>query len=206
MSDIPSSAASSGVAKALATLGGLSLRDLSVESLLQTITDLACTIAPGEPEASVTLVVRSKPTTVSSSGELARDLDDAQYARGVGPCLHAATTGETVEIRDARTDDRWGDYGERAAARGSLSSLSIPLRIDPTEHVHGGLNIYARPAHAFDPAARAAAVAFGSYAAVAAGNLHAYRQATEAANNLQVALESRAVIDQAKGTSWSATG
>ncbi len=43
------------------------------------------------------------------------------------------------------------------------------------------------------------ATRFGSYAAVAAGNLHSYRSARETAQNLQVALESRAVIDQAKG-------
>jgi AmiR/NasT family two-component response regulator len=34
---------------------------------------------------------------------------------------------------------------------------------------------------------------------VAAGNLHAYQSARDMADNLQVALESRAVIDQAKG-------
>jgi AmiR/NasT family two-component response regulator len=43
------------------------------------------------------------------------------------------------------------------------------------------------------------ATRFGPYAAVAAGNLHAYRGARDMADNLRAALESRAVIDQAKG-------
>ncbi|SFT83882.1 ANTAR domain-containing protein, partial [Geodermatophilus amargosae] len=63
----------------------------------------------------------------------------------------------------------------------------------------GALNIYARRADAFDEDARAAATRFGPYAAVAAGNLHAYRSARDMADNLQAALEYRAVIDQAKG-------
>jgi hypothetical protein len=43
------------------------------------------------------------------------------------------------------------------------------------------------------------ATRFAPYAAVAAGNLYAYQSARDMADNLQTALESRAVIDQAKG-------
>jgi GAF domain-containing protein len=185
-------------AEALERLGRLSLRELSMESLLQTVADLVKTVLPGHIEASVSLLVRDSPTTVVSTGPLATDLDETQYDRGHGPCLHAARTGELVEIADTRTDDRWPDYMPRAAERGALSSLSVPLAIDD-EQVSGGLNIYAREAHAFDADARSAATRFGPYAAVAAGNLHAYQSARDMAGNLQGALEFRAVIDQAKG-------
>jgi GAF domain-containing protein len=184
------SPAATDVGTALEALGRLSLRDLSVESLLQTITELARAVTPGEPEASVTLVVKGVAATVASSGEMATELDERQYEHDTGPCLQSARSGEVVEIVDARTDPRWGDYGRRAAAIGSLSSLSIPLTIDPAGHASAALNIYARTPNAFDQAARAAAVSFGAYAAVATGNLHAY---------LELALASRATIDQAKG-------
>ena len=42
-------------------------------------------------------------------------------------------------------------------------------------------------------------MAFGPYAAVAAGNVHAYQSARTMADNLQAAMENRAVIEQAKG-------
>jgi hypothetical protein len=61
------------------------------------------------------------------------------------------------------------------------------------------LHVYARRAHAFDEDIRAAATRFGPYASVAAGNLYAYRSARRTADNLQAALESRAVIEQAEG-------
>ena len=67
-----------------------------------------------------------------STGELATDLDETQYERGQGPCLHAARTGELTEIPDTRTDNRWPDYMPRAVEHGDLSSLSVPLAIEAT--------------------------------------------------------------------------
>jgi GAF domain-containing protein len=186
-------------AEALEQLGRLSLRDLSMESVLQQVAELSKTVMPGNPEASVLLLVRDEPTTVVSTGQLATDLDERQYERGHGPCLHAARTGELTEIADTRTDRRWPDYTLRAAERGNLSSLSIPLTINEDERVSGALNIYAREPDAFDEDARAAGTRFAPYAAIAVGNMHAYESARNMAEHLRTALESRAVIDQAKG-------
>src|SRR3954469_10851920 len=86
-----------------------------------------------------------------------------------------------------------------AAEHGNLSSLSVPLAIDEDGQVSDALNSYAREPHAFDEDSRSAATRFGPYAAVAAGNLYAYQRARDMADNLQTALESRAVIDQGKG-------
>jgi GAF domain-containing protein len=186
-------------AEALERLGRLSLRELSMESLLQTVAGLAKSAMPGGTEASVTLIVKDRPTTVASTGQLALDLDETQYERGQGPCLHAARSGQLTEIADTRTDTRWPQYTSRAAQQGNLSSLSVPLVIDEFEQVSGALNLYAREPEAFDAGSRGVAQAFGPYAAVAAGNLYAYQNARDMADNLQAALESRAVIDQAKG-------
>ena len=186
-------------AEALLHLGTLSLRELSMESLLQTVADQATTVLPGSLQASVTLLVKGLPSTVASTGQLAVDLDEAQYEHGHGPCLHAASTGEAAEIADTRTDSRWPDYTRRAAERGNRSSLSVPLLIDEDERVFGALNLYAPQPDAFDEDSRSAALAFGPYAAVAAGNVYAYQSARNMADNLQAALENRAVIEQAKG-------
>ena len=186
-------------AEALERLGRLSLRKLSMEGLLQTVADLTKTVMPGHTEASVSLLVKDSPSTVASTGQLATDLDETQYDRDHGPCLHAARTGELTEIADTRTDSRWPDYMPRAAEHGNLSSLSVPLAIDEDEQVTGALNIYAREPHAFDENSRATAEKFVPYAAVAVANMQAYQDARNLADNLQFALESRAVIDQAKG-------
>jgi GAF domain-containing protein len=102
------------------------------------------------------------------------DLDETQYERGHGPALHAARTGELTEIPDTRTDSRWRDYSHRAAGAGNLSSLSVPSDIDQDAQVYGALNLYAREPDAFDEDSRSAAQAFGTYAAVATGNMYSF--------------------------------
>jgi GAF domain-containing protein len=183
--------------QALDQLGRLTLRTHDMQSLLQTVADLAKTVMPGNPEASITLLVNDKATTAVFTGQLALDCDESQYGRGYGPCLHAASTGELIEIADAQADTRWRDYLDRAVERGALGSLSVPLPVH--EGVAGALNIYARKPNAFDEDSRSAATKFAPYAAVAVSNMRAYQDARDMADNLQVALESRAVIDQAKG-------
>ena len=188
----------STVGEVLEYLGRPSGREQPMEGALQRVTDLARTVLPGNPEASVTLVVREHPSTVVSTGLLAVELDEGQYERGLGPCLHAAGTGEVADVPDTRTETRWPDYARRAAEHGNLSSLSVPLVIDEPR-VSGALNIYARQLNAFDQASRSAATRFAPYAAVAAGNLSRYQRALKRVDHLEAALASRAVIEQAKG-------
>jgi hypothetical protein len=83
---------------------------------------------PGADVVSVSLVSDGNAETVVFTGELARELDERQYERGYGPCLDAAAGGETLVIRDARTETRWPDYAAVAVERGSLSSMSCRCR------------------------------------------------------------------------------
>ncbi len=183
--------------QAFEQLGRLVLRDQSMAAVLQIVSDLAKDVLPGNPETSALLLEGDRPSTVAQTGDLALRLDERQYELGHGPCLHAATTQELTEIPDTRTEQRWSDYVRGAVAAGNLSSLSVPMVV--SEGVSGALNIYAREPDAFDDEAREAASRFAPYAAVAMANMHAYEGARSLADNLTVALESRAVIDQAKG-------
>ena len=185
------------VADAFEELGGLSLSETSLDSVLQTVVDLAARVLPGGVQTSVTVLVADKPASFVYSGQLALDLDESQYSRGHGPCLQAAASGHPVEVPDARSDERWTDYMRRAVELGSLSSLSVPL--GSVEQLHAGLNIYAHQPAAFDADARETAARFARFAGAAAANVHAYQGARDLADNLQAALESRATIDQAKG-------
>jgi len=184
-------------ADAFEQLGSLSLSEESLDSVLQTVVDLAKRVLPGDLETSVSVLVADKPTTFVYTGQLALDLDESQYGRGYGPCLQAATGTDPVEVADARVEQRWADYMRRAVELGSLSSLSVPL--GSADQLHAGLNIYARQPRAFDDDARQTATRFARFAGQAAANVHAYQGARDMADNLQVALESRAAIDQAKG-------
>jgi transcriptional regulator with GAF, ATPase, and Fis domain len=182
---------------ALDRLGRIRLADHSMRSLLGEIASLAASSLPGRLEASVTFLTGDDPVTVVSTGQLALDLDETQYGIGGGPCMLAAAGGEPVEIEDMRTDGRWPAFLEEAVARGCLSSLSLPLSVH--EGVSGALNVYARERAPFDERSRDFALRFASYGAVVAGNMLVYESVLDRARNLEAALASRAVIDQAKG-------
>ena len=177
-------------------LSRLMLRGQTTDTFLQAVVDATRTTLPGHVDASISVLIGNRPATAAHSGQLALDLDETQYERGNGPCLHAATTGEQVEIADARTETRWPDHTARAVERGSLSSLSVPL---PMEGLRAGLNVYAIEARAIDEDLRTAAGEFARAAAVSIGNMHAYQTAKDIAHNLEMAVQSRTVIDQAKG-------
>jgi transcriptional regulator with GAF, ATPase, and Fis domain len=182
---------------AFAQLAALSFDDTSLDVMLERIAELAKLVIPGVAEASVSLVVHDKATTAAYTGRLALDLDETQYGRGYGPCLDAALGEEVREISDARSEQRWPGYTTAAIERGSLSSLSVPVPV--REAVRGALNLYGIEAHAFDDEARQLARTFASYAAVAVHNLHLYESTRELAENLDLAMQHRAVIEQAKG-------
>jgi GAF domain-containing protein len=178
-------------------LGRLSFAEHSLDSVLQKVTDLAARALPGEAVTSVTIVSAGRPSTVASSGPLALELDLAQYEQDAGPCLEAARTGKLVEVLDTATDRRWNSYPRLADERGCRGILSFPL--PPHELLNGGLNVYARTREPLDARTRDAAARFAAYAVVPLSNMYLYESAVDRAENLASALDSRAVIDQAKG-------
>jgi GAF domain-containing protein len=197
VSSTPCFASSPHAFRAFDELARTSVAEQSTDSVLSRVAELAKATIPGVAEASVTLVAHDRAHTAAYTGELARDLDESQYAHGYGPCLDAAVGREVMVIADTRNEPRWAGYVQVCVERGALSSLSVPVPVEPT--VHGALNLYAVEAHAFDEHATDLARTFASYAAVAAGNVHLYETTRQRAENLDIAMRHRAVIEQAKG-------
>lgn len=166
-------------------------------SVAETVAALSRQALAAEADASITVSVAGRPTTILSTSRLALDLDDRQYAAREGPCLEAAAGGSPVDVPDARTEIRWRHYTPFAVRRGSLSSLSLPL--DVPDGWTSSLNLYARDPHAFDPPRRRAAVELARHASVATTTLCTADGEVGRLRELEASLESRAVIEQAKG-------
>jgi GAF domain-containing protein len=185
------------VQPAFEELGRISLAEHSLESVLQTVTALATRVLPGEPVTSVTIVDGGRPATVAANGDLALRLDEVQYRLGSGPCLTAASTGRAAELVDTSGGGEWPDFAAEAAAAGCGSVLSFPLPV--REKVSGALNVYNRDFAVADLRTRDLVSRFADYAVVPVSNMYLYKTAVERAEHLATALDSRAVIDQAKG-------
>ena len=187
---------SSAAPQALRDLSGIVLGDHCFQAVLQRASEIAKRAMRGADEVSVTMK-DGQPTTVASSGPLATEVDESQYAVSSGPCLQAIAEGEVVLVLDLATETRWPQYTPRAIATGVGSSLSIPL---PGDGVYvGALNAYSRTANAFDGQAVKLGRDLAAYAAIVLNNAGLYFTATTRPEQLAEALQSRAVIDQAKG-------
>ena len=180
-----------------AELGGIKLGETDLDGVLSRVADLARKTVPGAAEVSVTLVRGRRAQTAASTGALALQADEWQYEAGSGPCLQAAADWATISVPDMADEPRWPRWSSRVADAGAGSSLSIGLPIE--EKLAGALNIYGGQARAFDDAAVVLAQTFAGYAAVALANAHLYDSAASLAQHMQAAMETRAVIEQAKG-------
>ena len=168
---------------------------LSAITTLATMT-LATMTVPGCDSASITMLRRGEPVTPVFTDAEAAKLDERQYADGDGPCL-AAIRHRGVEHVSISSDARWPAFRAAAQACGVRATMSVPL-VDE-DSVLGGLNLYSSLCDAFEPEAREVAGAFADQLGVAAANAARYAEGYELVQQLQRAMESRAVIEQAKG-------
>jgi GAF domain-containing protein len=182
---------------AFAELAQITLADHTLAHVMDKVARLAKRTIPGASEVSVTLLDRGTASTVAFTGQLAMDLDERQYEKGYGPCLACIDGGEPVRIDSMSTEQRWADWSREASRYGAGSSLSIPVPVQ--RDVSAALNIYAVEEQAFDDDAAELALTFAAYAGVALANMHLYQAQGQVAEQLQAAMQSRAIIEQAKG-------
>jgi GAF domain-containing protein len=182
---------------AFAELGRMKLGETDLRGVLSRVAELARRTLPGAAEVSVTLVQGRRAHTAVSTGELALRLDERQYEDGKGPCLDASEGKVALSLPDMANEDRWPEWAQIASAAGAGSSLSIGLPIE--EQMGGALNVYATKPYAFDDETITLSETFAGFAAVAIANAHLYDATTTLAQHMQAAMESRAVIEQAKG-------
>jgi GAF domain-containing protein len=185
--------------RTLVELVGLLPADESYEQTLQRIVDLAQQTVPGCDTASVTLLTpgpTSGRTVVRTDG-LAERIDEYQYRQDDGPCLTAARSKHVVEVLSMKTEERWGSFPGEAIRHGVMSSLSLPLAV--RQQSIGALNLYSRTDHAYTDTAREIGRLFGAQAAVAVANAQVYEASRRLTEQMQEAMLSRAVIEQAKG-------
>ena len=183
--------------EAFTQLGRIKLYETTLEGVFQQISDLAKRTIPGVSEASVTLVQGKGARTAAFTGELALALDESQYQLGHGPCLEAASSATTQVVNDMASETRWPDWAPRSVQAGAHSSLSIGLPVQ--DALTGALNLYATKPDTFDDDAIAVAQTFASYASVAMANAYVVESKKTLAQHMEAAMESRAVIEQAKG-------
>lgn len=163
----------------------------NVQDTLNAIVVAAAATVPGAQDAGLMVVERRRHVeTRAATDELVRQVDQAQYDTGQGPCLDTVRGEQTVRIDDLRTDERWPAFGRRGSELGVRSMLSFQLSVESDRL--GALNLYSREPNAFDAGSEHVGMLFATHASVAM--FGAQRQ-----EQLNRAVEVRDLIGQAKG-------
>lgn len=124
-------------------------------------------------------------------------LEIVQVRSGEGPCLAAVRSREVVVVDDvADVAERWPAWSAGAEALGVSAVYGIPLQVHGD--VVGALNVFL-DGPALDAVDRAVLTSLGQAAAAALVQHRAVSDAETLAAQLRRALDSRVVIEQAKG-------
>lgn len=135
---------------------------------------------------------------MASSSERSDALDLLQTQNEEGPCFEAYHRGEPVSSEDLiEDDDRWPTFAPEAVERGFCSVQALPMRVRGT--TVGALNLFRSQPGAISDRDLPVAQAMADIAALSLLQERALRESRGVVGQLQAALSSRVVIEQAKG-------
>lgn len=182
---------------AMTELAALLVDEDDLPGMLDRVSRLAVRSIPDCDSAGVTLLAGDEPMTAAASDQRTLTVDIAQYEVGDGPCLHAfrSQTVQRVVVEEAFA--RYPDFALAACESGIRSFLAAPLVVRG-EGI-GALNLYSSEPHGFAALDEAVVMLFAAQAAVAVANSRLYQGARTLSVQLEAAMASRAVIEQAKG-------
>jgi len=170
--------------------------DLDAAALAELTKSITAVLGLGG--SGVTMAQEGQLHFVTAISPESTELELSQGEHEEGPCRDAYETGEVVRVSDVRLETaRWPAFSAAATRSGVASVAGIPMR--HADEIIGAFNIYSSQPRQWSQEDIAVAVVLADVATsyvINASKLHDQEQLSE---HLQKALESRVVIEQAKG-------
>jgi transcriptional regulator with GAF, ATPase, and Fis domain len=141
---------------------------------------------------------RGELRVVAASSEAARLLELFQLQNDQGPCLDCFRAGRPVAAADLAAEaQRWPRFAAAAQQAGFAAVQALPMRL--RDQVIGALNLFRAVPGAFDPADIRIGQALADVATISLLHERSMRHSDTVNEQLQTALNSRVIIEQAKG-------
>ena len=132
----------------------------------------------------------------SASDPLAQTLEDNQEQFAAGPCRHAFTSGQPAAINDTTLEPGWGAITLAFAELQIRSALSVPVQLGGGPI--GTLDVYAAAPGGWDETEISALQTYAGLVATLLGTAAQAKVNGRLATQLQVALDARTLLEQAK--------
>ena len=128
----------------------------------------------------------------------ARFLEVLQLHAESGPCLECYHTGQPVQVHDLSADGgRWPALADTARHGGYRAVHAVPLRFQ--QQTLGAMNLFSIEPGCMGATDQKIAQALAEVATVAILGERTMRHSVKVAEQLQTALDSRVIVEQAKG-------
>jgi transcriptional regulator with GAF, ATPase, and Fis domain len=159
----------------------------------------ACVEVLGVTAAGIMLADQDSSLRVfASTNEESRMLELLELQNDDGPCLEAYRTGQTVDGVDlSQFVTRWPSFAPAAISAGITTAYAVPMRL--RDQTIGALNLFLADTEPFGTHELDVARVMADMATIGIINNWSIRQQESLAQQLQGALSSRVVIEQAKG-------
>ena len=171
--------------------------DFDVVDFLQGLSADSVEVLGAEAAGVMLSDMRGGLRLVASSDERMRLLELFELQSEEGPCLDAFSTGQPVQASAADSRSRWPDFARQASDSGFQVMCAVPLRV--RTDVIGAMNLFRGTDEPFSSDEMDLAQAMAEMAAIGLIQERALRERTLLSDQLQKALLSRVVIEQAKG-------
>lgn len=197
-------ARSDEVALAMHELAHLLVSEETVDATLERIANLAARTIDDCDAAGVTLYLDGRYVTAAHTDERTLAVDDGQYKLDEGPCLQAMRDQRVLRFDVDEAEQRWPEFVADARANDVRSFLAAPLMLRG-ESI-GSLNLYSSKPSGFTALDDVLIALFTGQASIAMANAKMYADAVQLTQQLQEAIASRSVIEQAKGVLMAREG
>jgi GAF domain-containing protein len=182
---------------ALVELGRLRFGEMNVEDAISEI--VRTTHAMFDVDGAGLMVADADRhlRTVAASDERLAHLEELQVRHQEGPCLDAFDNKELIGVEDLEQDHRWPLFRDAAVDRRVRAVLASPLPYN--QDAVGVVAVVSELRRPWSPEGELALLAFTDLAALLIASMMQGERQSELAMQLQGALDSRQVIEQAKG-------
>ena len=134
---------------------------------------------------------------LASTSEQSQLVEVLQLQAGSGPCVECYATGHAVAVEDIEVLERWQDFKAAALSQGFRSVHAVPMRIHG--RTIGAMGLFGANPGSLTAEDSAIGQALADVATISLMHERTIREAVLVNEQLQRALNSRVLIEQAKG-------